>query len=144
MGLETSSDQFKQEFITEFSETLSFAASSESDCANKSIKQPGSFAGHKRFTRQAACLDTQEARRKLDMPLAKRVINPRRGKTLMPNAANESPLVRRAKKLFSEPSPQTVFLRDVYPAFADEPQIVQSYTTYSLGDVPLFIPPPQK
>jgi hypothetical protein len=49
-------------------------------------------------------------------------------------------LVRRAKKLFSEPEPATVFVRDMYPTFMDEPQIVQSYTTYSLGEVPLLNP----
>jgi len=59
----------------------------------------------------------------------------------MPRTQKESPLVKQANKFFSQPEPTTVFVRDASPAYIDEPQVVQSYTTYSLGDVPLLNPP---
>jgi hypothetical protein len=74
------------------------------------------------------------------MANVKRAIKSQRKKKPMPTTQTESPLVKRAKKFFSEPEPATVFVRDLYPTFMDEPQIVQSYTTYSLGEVPLLSP----
>ena len=78
------------------------------------------------------------------MPTGKRAIKSRRREMPMPETQRESTLVKQARKFFSEPPPKTVFVRDMYPTFADEPQIVQSYTTYSLGEVPLLIPIPQQ
>jgi hypothetical protein len=58
----------------------------------------------------------------------------------MMQAQKESPLVRQAKKFFSGPDPTTVLVRDMYqPEFASEPQVMQSYTTYSLDDVPFLV-----
>ena len=68
----------------------------------------------------------------------------RKGK-LMQTAQKESPLARRARKIFSDPDPRVVISLDDNYGFIEEPRIVQSYTTYSLGDVPVFdFGPPRK
>lgn len=68
----------------------------------------------------------------------KRVIKSQR-KNSMPQTLKESPLVKQARRFFSEPEPSTVHVRDWYPAYPGEPQIVQSCTTYSVGEVPALI-----
>ena len=50
----------------------------------------------------------------------------------------ESPLVRKARKFFADPDPKILPLFDANFGFVEEPRIVQSYTTYSLGDPPIF------
>ena len=72
------------------------------------------------------------------MPSRKRVINSQR-KNSMPPTSKESQLVKQARKFFTEPEPSTVYVRESYPAYPGEPQIIQSCTTYSVGEVPAFI-----
>lgn len=62
----------------------------------------------------------------------------------MQKTQKKSSLVRKAKLLFAQ-TPETIALHDLYFAFADEPKVVQSYTMYSLGEIPIlnFNPPQQ-
>jgi hypothetical protein len=75
----------------------------------------------------------------------KTAIKARRRGRLMENVQKESPLARKARKLFPDPEPRILVFQDDNFGFIDEPRVVQSYTTYSLGDTPILdFGPPRK
>jgi hypothetical protein len=65
-------------------------------------------------------------------------IKSRRRAKPMEKTQKESPLARKARKIFFDPNPSTLIPQDSNFGFLEEPKIVQSYTTYSLGDPPIF------
>ncbi len=68
----------------------------------------------------------------------RRAIKSHRSEKSMQVPQKESALAKRAKKYFGELPPKYPLLHGLNSEFLDEPKVVQSYTVYSLGELPIL------